>query len=120
MTAVPRILVLEDSPIVALDIEEELKRLSYEEVVVVMDVPAAMAALDAGDFDCALLDYGVGEETAEAVAARLRERGTAFAWISGREFGGAMAEPVLDKPFTGEELAETIAKLLDGRQRETG
>ena len=120
VSAVPKILVLEDSPIVALDIEEELRRLAIGEVVLARDVAEAMAVLDEGDVACALLDHGLQDDTADAVAERMRAERLPFAWISGRETPGDNAEPTLEKPFTSEEMARVIGGLLDGGSREAG
>lgn len=120
VSAVPKILVLEDSPIIALDIEEEIRRLAIADVVLARDVPEAMALLDAGDVACALLDHGLQDDTADAVAERMRAEGLPFAWISGRETLGESAEPTLEKPFTSEEMARVIGGLLDGGSREVG
>lgn len=77
----PRILLVEDSMIIALDAEECLLGMGAGTVAVHGTVAGALAELEAGDFDFALLDFNLGAETSEPVAQELKRRGIPF-WIA--------------------------------------
>lgn len=107
-----RILVVEDSMLIALDTEECLRGLGAE-VAVEATVAGALAALSKDDFDLALLDFNLGSESGEAVAQVLRARGIAFWLATGY---GEMADQIealgarglLMKPYGREELARIV------------
>lgn len=111
--AARRILVVEDSMIIALDTEECLLTLGAEEVVVQATVAGSLEALARGDFDFALLDFNLGGESSEAVAEGLRARGIPFWLATGYgEMADKVAElgaqGVLVKPYGREELVRIM------------
>lgn len=77
----PRILLVEDSMIIALDTEECLLGIGAAAVVVHGTVAGALAELERAEFDLAVLDFNLGGETSEPVASELKRRGIAF-WIA--------------------------------------
>jgi CheY-like chemotaxis protein len=90
-----RILLVEDDPLIRLDLESSLAELGAS-VTAAADVSRALAALDASAFDFALLDLELSAGTSEPVAEAARTRnvplsispGTAkmmSASVSGRE-----------------------------------
>ncbi len=111
--AAGRVLVVEDSMIIALDTEECLLSLGAQDVAVEGTVAGALAALGGGEFDFALLDYSLGAETSEAVGEELRARGIPFWLATGY---GEMAEKVAEigaqgvlvKPYGREELVRIM------------
>ena len=108
--AAKRILMVEDSMIIALDTEECLLTLGAEEVVVQATVAGALEALSQGPFDFALLDFNLGSESSEAVAEALCDRGIPFWLATGYgEMADKLAElgarGLLIKPYGREELA---------------
>lgn len=108
-----RILVVEDSMIIALDTEECLLGLGAEAVTVQATVAGALAAIAKQDFDLALLDFNLGPESSEPIALELRARGIPFWLATGYdEMGEKMAEigaqGVLVKPYGREELAKIM------------
>lgn len=110
-----RILVVEDSMIIALDTEECLLGLGAELVVVQASVAGALGALDEEEFDLALLDFNLGGESSEKVAHELHARGIPFWLATGY---GEMADKVeelgarglLVKPYGRQELARIMAE----------
>lgn len=111
--AAERILVVEDSMIIALDTEECLRGLGAREVVVQGTVAGALATLGKERFDFALLDFNLGIESSEKVAQVLRDRGIPFWLATGY---GEMAEKIdeigarglLVKPYGREELTRIM------------
>lgn len=107
-------LLVEDSMIIALDTEECLLDLGVGRVVVRDTVPGALAAIEHEPFDFALLDYSLGNETSEAIAHTLKDRGTPFWLATGYgEMEGKTAElgaqGVLVKPYGRAELVAMLA-----------
>ena len=108
-----RILLVEDSMIIALDTEECLLSLGADAVHVQATVAGALEALSRADFDFALLDFNLGGESSEAVAEALRARGIPFWLATGY---GEMADQLeeigarglLVKPYGREELTRIM------------
>lgn len=107
------VLVVEDSMIIALDTEECLLGLGTGRVVVQATVPGSLAAIAQENFDLALLDFNLGAESSEAVAAELKARGIPFWLATGYgEMADRLAElgarGLLVKPYGKEELARIV------------
>lgn len=116
--AAPRVLLVEDSMIIALDTEECLLGLGAQAVAVHGTVAGALGELETAEFDFALLDLNLGAETSEAVARELKRRGINF-WIATgySEMAGELtelgAEGLLIKPYGRAEL-EAIMRSFAG------
>ena len=76
-----RVLLVEDSMIIALDTEECLLQIGAAAVTVEGTVAGALEALATQDFAFALLDFRLGTDTGEPVAEALRTRGIPF-WLA--------------------------------------
>ena len=107
-----RILVVEDDPMVALDMVERLQSADYEVVGPASTLAEAFALASDEDFDCALLDVNLGSETSEAFAERLREQAIPFIALSGysREQQPPIfhSVPSLSKPVATGDLIAVI------------
>jgi light-regulated signal transduction histidine kinase (bacteriophytochrome) len=108
-----RVLVVEDSIIIALDTEENLKRLGIPEVRVESSVAGALAAIAETPPDFALIDFNLGGESSEPIAAALREAGVRFVLATGYADGAATFErmgaaAVLRKPYGKGEIERLI------------
>ena len=106
-------LVVEDSIIIALDTEENLKRLGIAEVRVESSVAGALAAIAETPPDFALIDFNLGGESSEPIAAALREAGVRFVLATGYADGAATFErlgaaAVLRKPYGKGEIERLI------------
>jgi hypothetical protein len=120
------ILVLEDEPLIALDVEMTLERAGVRVLGPVRDEPGAMRAIDAalpdgaspnsaanGPLHGAVLDVHLGSHTCEAVAARLVALGVPFVFYTGNLHGGdafveRMGAPVVRKPNVGSDLLDAL------------
>ncbi len=79
-----RILIVEDDPFIAMDIEAAvLDDLGHGTEVIVVDSLRDAQNLAEDDVDCALLDVDVVGGKTFDVALKLRARGTPFAFVSG-------------------------------------
>jgi CheY-like chemotaxis protein len=63
MPAVPRVLVLEDEPLIAVMVRDWLDELGCETVGPAHTVPAALALIEGALLDGAILDMTIGRET---------------------------------------------------------
>src|SRR5262249_6300767 len=107
----PRILVLEDEAVVAIEIAQVLVKAGFEVVGPARAASQALQLLNEMGCDAAVLDVNLGNETSEKVALRLMERGTPFITLSGYSkeqhpllFNGArsLAKPLQPKLLLAE------------------
>jgi PAS domain S-box-containing protein len=115
--AVPRILLVEDEPLVALEIAHMLKQGGFETVGPARTVSQALDLLKSKGCDAALLDINLGKETSELVALELSRLNTPFISVSGYSraqqppvFNGA---PALAKPLRPELLIAEIKRCIN-------
>jgi CheY-like chemotaxis protein len=110
------ILIIEDNFIIALDLEETLRRLGAQKVRAVSNVAAALAAIEERTPRFALLDVNLGVETSFEAAARLVALGVPFAFMTGygenAPFPHDLAHVArVRKPFTQQSLAAVLGGL---------
>lgn len=112
----PRILVLDDEPLIALLVEGWLDELGCEVVGPAGTVEAGLELAESGGLDAAILDVKLGDGNSYAVARFLMERGVPFAFATGK--GDLGDEPEFDnplllmKPFDFEGVKGVVQKLL--------
>ena len=116
--AQPRILLAEDEPLVAMDLEARLEGFGYAVFAAVDSVADALSALDGGRPDAALLDANLHGESAVPVAAELHRRGVPIVFISGYDTIDGLPDelaglPRLSKPILDHTLRDTLATLLN-------
>lgn len=113
LSHVPRILLLEDDGLIALDVEATLQDAGAGQVMSLARIEDALMAIDASEFDAAVLDLHLGRSgwTYE-VARRLQEKGVPFVFSSGsNEVAEAFRNvPLVMKPFSSDQL---VAALVD-------
>ena len=116
MPAVPRVLVLEDEPLIAVMMRDWLTELGCETVGPAQTVPSALAFIENGPLDGAILDVSIGNQDSSAAADALRSRGIPFAFATGRTGDGLAARypdaPSLSKPYDFAALRGVVAELL--------
>ncbi|MGZ3259036.1 MAG: hypothetical protein ACXU6Q_07605 [Croceibacterium sp.] len=113
---IERVLLVEDSMLIALDAEDALVACGIGKVVIAPNVAKALAAMAEALPDFAVLDYNLGDETSEAVARALGEAGVPYCFATG--YGDALermqAKPpygVIKKPYSQSDLAEVLARV---------
>ncbi len=99
-----RVLLVEDSMIIALDAEDALRSLGADIVTTAATIARAMEILDTQTIDFAVLDFNLGTETSLGVADRLAAAGIPFSFATG--YGSQIdlperlrATPVIKKPY---------------------
>jgi CheY-like chemotaxis protein len=112
------VLIVEDDPILALDLEETLFGLGVRQARSAGSVALALTLVEQRVPDFALLDVGLVREQSFAVAERLVALGIPFAFVTGYGADRVAPEfadrPRLPKPCSTSALAAVL------KQRRTG
>lgn len=110
-----RVLVVEDEPLVAMDVESSLAGAGCTVVGPAPSVARALALVASEGLDAAILDANLAGSAVDPVADALAARGVPFAFATGygREALPARhaAAPVLRKPVLPARLLEVVATL---------
>ena len=114
-----RVLLVEDSLIIALDAEDILRRLGAREVLTEGTVSEALHIIDTARPDIAILDINLGDHTSFAIADRLADAQIPFMFATG--YGEQLQLPeahrariVLQKPYTMASLARRLPGIVTG------
>lgn len=110
-----RVLIVEDEPIIALEIESiVLDRLPDAETVIVASVCRAMAEVGTG-LELALLDIDVTDGKTYPLALELKLRHVPFTFVSGANSEEAPADLAdagfITKPFSRSEVERAVDEL---------
>jgi DNA-binding response OmpR family regulator len=109
-----RILILEDEPLVAIEMMRDLKSAGFEVVGPALTVVKALALIGREGCDAAVLDIRLGSETSEPVAMKLLSEGIPFVSMTGyaRDDQPAVFQsaPMLSKPVRMHELIQLLRR----------
>jgi DNA-binding response OmpR family regulator len=113
---VPRILVVDDEPLISMLIEDWLDELGCEVVGPARSVEHGLDLAGNADLDAAILDVNLAGQNSVSVANALKLRGIPFAFAtgdSGVDKTSGFADPILlNKPFDFEQVKAVVGKLL--------
>lgn len=119
-----RVLVLEDEPLIALDIADTLGDAGAAVIGPYDSIEAALDQKPDTSISAAVLDLRIGGASVAPVARWLAERGVPFVFYSGQalpaEFGKAWPDaPLLAKPVAARTLVAAVARSVtpDARSR---
>lgn len=115
-----RVMILEDDPFIALDMEGVMEDAGYDVVGPVASGREAMKLLDNREIetpDCALLDFYVTGGTSEFIARELNRLGVPYMFLTGNkkdvEAAMADADPLIrSKPVRVERIVKDVEDLL--------
>ncbi len=112
-----RVLVVEDDPLLAMDLEATLVEAGAVVVGLCRTLDEAMLRAVAADFAVAVLDFGLGSETASPVARRLVNRGVPFVLYTGKSrHEPSLAEwmdySIVQKPASPRALVSAVRTVL--------
>lgn len=111
-----RILLIEDEPLVAMDLEELIRGAGCRIAATAATVAAARDAVETTPCDAALLDANLGGEAVDEIAAALTRKGIPFAFATGHgrdALPAAFREaPLIGKPFEPEQVLAVLADLV--------
>jgi PAS domain S-box-containing protein len=112
----PRILVVEDEALVAMEIANALTIAGFDVIGPARNVAAAFALVKRSDCDGAVLDINLGHETSEAIAIELTSNKTPFVTLSGysseQHHPVFAAAPALRKPLRPQLLVAELKKCI--------
>lgn len=115
-----RVLIVEDDPFIAMDIESAVaEQLGDEAELIVVGSVAEARLAAAKRLSCALLDIDVADGKTFPIADALRQAGTPFAFVSGsapHEVPAPLQSArFLRKPFSTREIAAFVLKAIGGK-----
>jgi CheY-like chemotaxis protein len=110
-------LILEDAFLIAYEAEQALFELGATSVTIIQTIVEAFEALEARQFDLAVLDLSVGDDTSIEFAQQLDMLGVPFVFTSGYARPKEVQErfpdvPYLEKPYSFERLKQVARDLL--------
>jgi DNA-binding response OmpR family regulator len=115
----PRVLIVEDNTLIAMDLEAILKSNGCEVVGPTAGVEAALDAVGREDIDVAVVDYVLEDGDAAPLAKMLDEKGIPFAICTGSVEGEMSAlfpnTPILGKPYNPDDVALVVNSLIASR-----
>ena len=113
-----RVLVVEDEYLIAMEMTYCLSVAGAEIVGPVPNAEQALALIEAGPLDAAVLDVNLRGEDVYVVADRLRERGVPYLFATGEvliaDRSDYRSRPKLEKPMLGTELLLAVRRLVQG------
>jgi light-regulated signal transduction histidine kinase (bacteriophytochrome) len=112
-----RVLLVEDSLIIALDAEDILRRLGAIDVLTEGTVAGAILAIETTPPDLAVLDINLGDHTSFAIADRLLASNIPFLFATGYGEQAQLPEAhrariVIQKPYTLGNFSRSLPDLL--------
>jgi CheY-like chemotaxis protein len=111
-----RILVLDDEPLIAMMLQDCLVDLGCEAVGPAHTVEAALALLEGGAVDGAILDVSLAAGDSYPVADALQRRSIPFVFATGQATSGIeprfKSAPILAKPFDFKAVQRAIAAMM--------
>lgn len=112
-----RILVVEDEFLLALDAAASLEACGAEVVGPAHSIERALALAAAETLDAAMLDVNIKGANSLAIALALERRGVPIVYATG--YGAKPqdwpAGPVIDKPYSAEQIGGALAAILAAR-----
>jgi PAS domain S-box-containing protein len=112
-----RVLVVEDEPLIALDIDEILQETRCKVIGPATTVEGAMRCIEANEIDAALLDANLSGSPVDDLAAALTRSNIPFAFVTGYGRDGLPASfreaMVIAKPFDPETILSALARLVE-------
>jgi DNA-binding response OmpR family regulator len=113
-----RILLVEDDPLICLDLEVSLSELGAT-VTAAADVATALKIVAAAALDFAVLDFELGAETSAPIARVATTRNVPFLYLSGygehdERFVDWPGIAVLAKPISAVTVARRVREILGG------
>jgi two-component SAPR family response regulator len=118
----PSLLVLEDNVLQATNLADLLEAAGYRVLGPIRSVHEAMRVLEVDRIDGALLDIKLGDDNSTRIAETLTKRWIPVLFVSGYPKPDAPTYEnlaYLQKPYTEEQLLDSVAALLSANARHT-
>jgi DNA-binding response OmpR family regulator len=112
----PRILIVEDEPLIAIELEFVLREANFEIADITGKLERALLAIEGGTCDAAVLDANLEGISAAPVAIALASRGLPFLVLSGyasaQQPEALRAAPCLQKPADPAQIVKLLNQIL--------
>ena len=113
---VRRVLIVEDEPLLALDLQDMLAELGYLVIGTATRIERALTLAEGSEFELAILDINLAGSNSFPVADILRKRQKPFIFTTGYGADGLVdgyrGTLLLTKPFGLKELERVVFKAL--------
>lgn len=125
-SSAPRVLILEDEPIIAIDVENILMDGGMAVAGTLRSCADALIWLESNDADVALMDMHLLDGSCEPVARRLLERGIPFAIFSGGSESDETLDPIfssgiwLEKPARPDRIMAAVQAAARTKSKSSG
>jgi DNA-binding response OmpR family regulator len=109
-----RVLVVEDEPLIAMSLADQLTEAGAVVVGPCSTIGRAVAELSEKDIDVAIVDYVLADDNSEGLQAALEERSVPFIIVTGYPrvlVRRDKRQHVLSKPISPETLTSTVRSL---------
>ena len=111
-----RILIVEDEPLIAMELEELLNSTGFAVVGPVGTIGGALQAISSQQIDAALLDANLNGLPVDDIAVALTRKNIPFAFATGHDRDGLpksfAAAPIIGKPFNHADVVATVSDIL--------
>lgn len=112
------VLIVEDDPFIALDLQDAMEDAGYSVLGPVATVKHGLSTIDTHTPDVAILDYNLGTETSAKIAQRLTEIGVPYVFASGQierviHDDVPASAGLIQKPFLMEQVVKTVDKIIN-------
>ena len=113
------VLIIEDEPLIALELQQMLANAGFGIVGVAGKLETALGLIASETFDAAVVDSSLGEDSAAPAAALLAEAGIPFVVLSGYpqelQPPALQSAPLIAKPCQEAELVDTLRRVCERR-----
>ncbi|MCJ8139289.1 HWE histidine kinase domain-containing protein [Falsirhodobacter halotolerans] len=109
------VMLLEDQFLIAMDVEAMLEDAGFQTISLASNVNDALALVESGVVELAVLDVNLGRETSLPVAEALHARGIPFVFATGYDEGSALPKHMRDvqvvrKPYDQGNLVAALTE----------
>jgi DNA-binding response OmpR family regulator len=117
MTNKNTILIVEDDPFIAMDLEDAFDARGFKVIGPVADVTTGLKVLKETSPDIAMLDYNLGSETSIEIARALSRDNIPYLFLTG-QIESVVTDhdlpprPVMMKPYVPEQLIAVVRSMI--------
>jgi ActR/RegA family two-component response regulator len=113
------VLLVEDEPLIALDVEDHLRKVGAR-VITAGYFDAALYTAEHPDLSGAIVDLRLGVESAIPICRRLAHRNLPFVVHTGYAADAVQREwpsvPIIQKPATADEIVDALSRSLSAAE----
>lgn len=111
------ILIVEDDPFIAMDLEDTFDACGFKVIGPVADVNTGLKVLKETSPDIAMLDYNLGRETSIEIARELSQQNIPYFFLSGQIKSVIVdhdipPQPVIAKPYVPDHLIRIVEGMM--------